>query len=72
MSGNKDHDNKKKKYMWLGYGSYAGGGVTGPINPGNIRAAPGFFDKLLGLFGIKEKPREEDGKADDEFRDPSW
>ena len=63
---------KGEKYLWLGYGSYGGPGLTGPINPGNIRAAPGFFDKLLEFFGIKGKTIVDDGKDSEEYRDPSW
>jgi len=61
MSPNDDDpkEQKKKKYLWFGYGSYSGFGETGPINPGNIRADPGIFDKLFELFGVKEKPKKE-------------
>ena len=59
-----EHKNKQKKYMWLGFGNYAGGGTQGPINPGNIRTDPGIFDKLFEFFGVKDKApkEEEDGK----------
>ena len=50
---------QQKKYLWFGYGSYAGGGETGAFNPANIRAAPNIFDKLFELFGVKEKVKEE-------------
>jgi hypothetical protein len=30
----------------------------GPMNPGNMRAAPNIFDKLFELFGVKEKTKE--------------
>ena len=68
------NENKKGKenYMWLGFGNYSGGGVQGPINPGNVRADPGIFDVLFKLFGLKDKQKnttEEDGE---EVRDPSW
>ena len=61
-------EQKKKKYLWLGYGGYSGPEVTGPINPGNIRADPSIFDKLLEIFGIKEKPEKEVGKSQHEQR----
>lgn len=63
---------KEEKYMWLGYGSYSGGGVHGPINPGNIRADPSIFDKLFELFGLKEKSRAETKEDSEEARDPNW
>jgi hypothetical protein len=50
---------KQKKYMWLGFGDYSGDGLQGPINPGNVRASPGIFDKLFELFGVKEKDKKE-------------
>lgn len=50
---------QRKKYLWFGYGSYAGPGETGAFNPANIRADPGIFDKLFELFGVKEKSKEE-------------
>ena len=62
----------KEQYMWLGFGNYFGGGVQGPINPGNVRADPGIFYKLFKLFGLRDNPKnttEEDGE---EERDPSW
>jgi len=62
MSANDDpEENKKKqkKYMWLGFGSYSGAATQGPINPGNIRADVGIFDKLFELFGVKEKTSKE-------------
>ena len=63
MSANDDdpEENKKKqkKYMWLGFGNYSGGATQGPINPGNIRADVGIFDKLFELFGVKEKASKE-------------
>mgnify|MGYP003419613678 CR=1 FL=1 len=67
MSPNDDNpeEQKKKKYLWLGYGGYPGSLEAGPFNPVNIRADPSIFDKLLELFGVKEKPKkesEEDGK----------
>ena len=68
MSANDENpeENKKKqkKYMWLGFGNYSGGGTQGPINPGNIRADPGLFDKLFELFGVKDKaPKEEEDRT---------
>jgi hypothetical protein len=67
MSPDEDNpeEQKKKKYLWLGYGGYSGPGVMGPINPGNIRADPSIFDKLLELFGIREKPGKEAEKNQD-------
>ncbi|HSK89321.1 MAG TPA: hypothetical protein VK880_13240 [Anaerolineales bacterium] len=61
MSPNSDdpREQKKKKYLWFGYGGYANFGEFGPTNPGNIRADPGIFDKLFELFGVKEKPKKE-------------
>ncbi len=63
MSANDDdpEENKKKQkqYMWLGFGNYSGDGTQGPMNPGNMRADPGIFDKLFELFGVKEKPKKE-------------
>ena len=62
MSANDDdpEENKKKQkqYMWLGFGNYSGDGTQGPMNPGNMRADPGIFDKLFELFGVKEKPKK--------------
>jgi hypothetical protein len=51
---------KKKQYMWLGFGNYSGGGLQGPVNPGNVRASPSIFDKLLEFFGVKDKDKKED------------
>lgn len=62
----------KKKYMWLGFGNYSGGGVQGPINPGNVRADPGIFDKLLELFGLKDKAKDAGKESSEDVRDPSW
>lgn len=63
MSPNDDNPEEQKKqqkrYLWFGYGSYAGPGETGAFNPSNIRAAPSIFDKLFELFGVKEKTKEE-------------
>lgn len=55
--------------MWLGYGSYSGVGVHGPINPGNIRADPGIFYRL---FGLKEKSKAENEEDSEEVRRPNW
>ena len=63
---------KQKKYMWLGFGNYSGGGTQGPINPGNIRADPGIFDKLFELFGLKAKSKPENEEDSEEIRDPNW
>lgn len=69
----RDGDKKRKeKYMWLGYGSYSGGGLQGPINPGNVRADPSVFDRLLELFGLKEKTKNENKEDSEKERDPSW
>ena len=62
----------EKKYMWLGFGTYSGGGVQGPINPGNIRADPGIFDKLFEMFGLKKKSKTENREDSEEVRDPNW
>lgn len=51
--------NKEKKFMWLGFGDYAGDGTQGPINPGNVRASPGMFDKLFELFGVKDRDKRD-------------
>ena len=59
-----EHKKKQKKYMWLGFGNYSGGGVQGPINPGNVRADPGIFDRLLELFRLKEKTKNENQGID--------
>ena len=67
-----EHKKKQKKYMWLGFGSYSGGGVQGPINPGNVRADPGIFDKLFEFFGLKEKSQAENKEDAEEERDPDW
>lgn len=63
---------KEEKYMWLGFGNYSTGGLQGPINPGNIRVDPGIFNKLLELFGVKEKRETPSGEEAEEVRDPSW
>lgn len=64
MSPNDDdpREQKKKKYLWFGYGGYSNYGEFGPTNPGNIRADPGIFDKLFEIFGVKEKPKKESEK----------
>jgi hypothetical protein len=63
MSPNDDNPEEvqktKKKYLWFGYGSYSGLEDLGPMNPGNMRAAPNIIDKLFELFGVKEKTQEE-------------
>ncbi len=60
MSPNEDNPKaKKKKYLWLGYGSYSQLGGAGLLNPGNIRSDPGILDKLFEIFGVKEKPKKE-------------
>jgi len=61
----------KENYMWLGFGNYSGGGVQGPINPGNVRADPGIFDVLFKLIRMKDKPKNIT-EEDEEVRDPSW
>ena len=75
MSTDRSHSaggkKKKEKYMWLGFGSYSGGGVQGPINPGNIRADPSIFGKLFELFGLKNEKAESKEDSENE-RDPSW
>ena len=67
MSPNDDNpeEQKKKKYLWFGYGGYSGFGEFGPINPPNIRADPSIFDKLFELFGVKEKTKEESAENRD-------
>ena len=69
MSPNDDNPEEvkkaQKKYLWFGYGGYSGPGEAGAFNPANIRADTGILDKLLEIFGIKEKTkkeREEDKK----------
>jgi hypothetical protein len=66
MSPNSDNPEERKKnqqkYLWFGYGSYSGLEDLGPLNPGNLRAAPNIFDKLFELFGVKEKTKEEPEK----------
>ena len=61
MSPNDDNpeEQKKKKYLWFGYGSYSGFGDSGVFNSLNVRADPSIFDKLFELFGVKEKTKEE-------------
>lgn len=61
MSPNDDdpREQKKKKYLWFGYGSYSGYGDMNACQPTNIRADPGIFDKLFELFGVKEKAKKE-------------
>lgn len=63
---------KAEKYMWLGFGNYSVGGIQGPINPGNIRADPGIFDKLFEMFGLKKKSKTENREDSEEVRDPNW
>lgn len=62
----------KENYMWLGFGNYSGGGTQGPINPGNIRADPGIFDKLFEFFGLKDKTSDANKEDSEDTRDPSW
>jgi hypothetical protein len=52
----------QKKYLWFGYGSYSGLDALGPMNPGNMCAAPSIMDKLFELFGVKENIKEESEK----------
>ena len=63
MSPNDDNPEEvkraQKKYLWFGYGSYAPGGDASAFQPVNIRADPKILDRLLELFGVKEK-REKD------------
>lgn len=63
MSPNDDNPEEVKKaqrkYLWFGYGSYSGLDALGPMNPGNMRAAPNIIDKLFELFGVKEKTNQE-------------
>lgn len=61
MSPNDDdpREQKKKKYLWFGYGSYGGYGDVNAFQPTNVRVDPGIFDKLFELFGVKEKPKKE-------------
>ena len=61
MSPNDDDpkEQKKKKYLWFGYGSYGGVGDLNAFQPVNIRADPGIFDKLFELFGVKEKSEKQ-------------
>lgn len=63
---------KQEKYMWFGYGNYSGAGLQGPMNPGNIRAESGIFDKLFELFGLKEKAEKANKDDSEDDRDPSW
>ena len=63
---------EEKKYMWLGFGNYSGGGLQGPINPGNVRADPGIFDKLFELFGLTKKSEPGNRQDSEEVRDPNW
>ncbi len=61
MAPNDDNpeEQKRKKYLWFGYGSYSQFGEFGPTTtPGNIRADPSIFDQLFELFGVKEKPEK--------------
>jgi hypothetical protein len=63
---------KKKSTCGWGFGNYSGGGVQGPINPGNVRADSSIFDRLLELFGLKEKTKNENKEASEEEWDPGW
>jgi len=75
LTKDKPRDGSKKgkeKYMWLGFGNYSGGGTQGPMNPGNIRADPGIFDKLFELFGLKDKTSNANKESSEDVRDPSW
>lgn len=69
MSPNDDNpeESKKnqKKFLWFGYGSYGNYGLSDPINPNNMRAAPDILEKLFELFGVKEKTKEESEKTRD-------
>jgi hypothetical protein len=38
-------DQRRKKYLWFGYGNYGGGQPTMQIGGGNIRD-PGLFEEL--------------------------
>ena len=58
MSENKKDDEshpiKQKKYMWMGFGNYSGGGQSDPIGSRRPRAWDGIFrGKLLHTKGIK-------------------
>lgn len=46
-------DQRRKKYLWFGYGNYGGGHPTMQIGGGNIRD-PGLFEELSK--NIKTKP----------------
>lgn len=63
MSPNSDNPEEvkkaQKKYLWFGYGNYSSLDALGPMNPGNMRAAPNIIDKLFELFGVKPKTKEE-------------
>ena len=63
MSPNDDNPEEvkkaKTKYLWFGYGSYSGLEGLGPMNPGNMRAAPDIIEKLFELFGVRKKTKEE-------------
>jgi hypothetical protein len=63
MSPNDDNPEEvkkaRKKYLWLGYGSYTNYGFSDPVNTNNLRASPDILDKLFELFGVKEKDSEE-------------
>lgn len=62
MSPNDDNPEEvkkaQKKYLWFGYGAYPGPDPSA-FNYVNIRADSGIFDRLLEIFGVKQKPKEE-------------
>jgi hypothetical protein len=52
---------KKKKYMWLGYGSYGGGGQPNPyIDAPSFVRNPYRIEKILPTLGIIRKPPRSD------------
>jgi hypothetical protein len=62
MSPNDDNPEEvkkaQKKYLWFGFGDYPGAGTSGAFNSLNVRADTSIFDKLLEIFGVKEKSEE--------------
>lgn len=63
MSPNDDDPEEVKKgkerFMWFGFGGYPGWVDASAFHPINVSGDVGLFDKLLELFGVKEKPEEE-------------
>ena len=48
----------KKKYMFLGYGSYNARGQGAMPGDGGLIRSPHFFDSVFEMLGLKKKPRQ--------------